>query len=70
MVGVDPAQACLAVARAKPGAQRVRRVEGDAAAVDVTDREIALLTGNTAQAISDPGQWAVTSPAYSSRQRS
>jgi SAM-dependent methyltransferase len=60
VVGVDPAPASLTVARAKPGAQRVRWVEGDATAVEVTDREVALLTGNTAQAITDPGQWAVT----------
>src|SRR5258708_40064418 len=30
VVGVDPAAASLAVARAKPGAQRVRRIPGGA----------------------------------------
>lgn len=60
VLGVDPAAASIAVARAKPGAHRVRWVEGDATAVDATDREVALMTGNTAQAITDPGQWAVT----------
>lgn len=60
VVGVDPAAASLAVARAKPGAHRVRWVDGDATTVAVTDRDVGLMTGNTAQAISDPDQWAVT----------
>lgn len=60
VVGVDPAAASLAVARAKPGAPRVRWVDGDAMAVTVTDRDVALLTGNTAQAITDSGRWATT----------
>jgi SAM-dependent methyltransferase len=60
VIGVDPAGASLAVARAKPGAHQVRWVEGDATTVTVTDRDVALLTGNTAQAITDPGQWAMT----------
>lgn len=60
VVGVDPAAACLAVARAKPGAQGVRWIDGDVTSVKVTDRDVTLMTGNTAQAISDPGQWAVT----------
>ncbi len=60
VVGVDPAAASLAVARAKPGAPRVRWIDGDAMAVTVTDRDVALLTGNTAQAITDSGKWATT----------
>ena len=60
VVGVDPAAASLAVARAKPEAERVRWIDGDATSVSVTDRDIALLTGNTAQAITDSGQWAMT----------
>ncbi len=60
VVGVDPAAASLAVARTKPGANLVRWVDGDVTAVEVTDRDVALLTGNTSQAISDPGQWAMT----------
>ncbi len=60
VIGVDPAAASLAVARAKPGAHRVRWIDGDARSVTATDRDVALLTGNTAQAISDSGRWAMT----------
>ena len=60
VVAVDPAAASLTVARKKPGAHRVRWVDGDAAAVALTDRDVAVMTGNTAQAISDPRQWAMT----------
>jgi len=60
VIGVDPAAASLAVARAKPGADRVRWVDGDATAVTVADRDIVLLTGNTAQAIDHAGRWVMT----------
>ncbi len=60
VVGVDPAEASLVVARDKPGADRVRWIDGDATFVTVTDRDVALLTGNTSQAITDSGQWAMT----------
>jgi SAM-dependent methyltransferase len=60
VVGVDPAPASLAVARAKPDAERVRWIDGDATSVPVTDRDVAVLTGNTAQAITDTDQWALT----------
>ncbi len=38
----------------------MRWLEGDATSVTVGTRDAALLTGNTAQAIRDPGQWATT----------
>jgi SAM-dependent methyltransferase len=60
VVAADPAAASLAVARAKPDAERVRWIDGDATSVSVTDRDIALLTGNTAQAITDSEQWTLT----------
>jgi SAM-dependent methyltransferase len=60
VVAVDPAAASLAVARAKPGAQRVRWVEGDATTLSLADRDLATMTGNTAQAIDDPQQWTAT----------
>ena len=60
VIGVDPAAASLSVARDAPGADRVRWIEGDATSVTVSDRDVALLTGNTAQAICDPGQWSAT----------
>ncbi len=60
VVAVDPAAASLAVARAKPGAQRVCWVEGDATTLSLADRDLATMTGNTAQAIDDPQQWTAT----------
>lgn len=60
VIGVDPARASLAVARGKAGADRVLWIDGGATSVTVADRDIALMTGNTAQAISDPGQWTAT----------
>lgn len=60
VVAVDPAAASLAVARGKPGAQRVRWVEGDATSLPVTDRDLATITGNAAQSIADPQQWTAT----------
>jgi SAM-dependent methyltransferase len=60
VVAVDPAAASLAVARAKPGAQRVRWIEGDATSLPVTDRDLATITGNAAQSIANPQQWTAT----------
>jgi hypothetical protein len=50
----------LAVAREKPGADRARWMDGDATSVTVTDRDVALMTGNTAQAITEDEQWTMT----------
>ncbi len=60
VVAVDPAAASLAVARAKPGAQRVRWVDGDATTLSLTDRDLATITGNATQSIADPQQWTAT----------
>ncbi len=60
VLGVDPAAASLAVARGKPGADRVQWVDGDAASLSCSDRDIAVLTGNVAQAIADPHDWVET----------
>lgn len=57
VVAVDPAAASLAVARAKPGAERVHWVHGDATGLTVPHQDLAVLTGNTAQALVDPQQW-------------
>ena len=60
VIGVDVAPASLAVARAKQGAERVHWIDGAADAVSVTDRDLAVLTGNVAQAIDDPAAWHLT----------
>lgn len=61
VIGVDPAAASVAVARRKPGAERVRWVEGDATSVArVSDRDLVTLTANAAQSIADAADWAAT----------
>ena len=60
VVGVDTAPASLEVARGKDSARRVRWVDGDASAVQVADRDVAVMTANVAQAIADPTAWGAT----------
>lgn len=60
VVAVDPAAASLAVARGKPGAHRVRWIEGDAGSLPVTDRDLATITGNATQSIAESRQWTGT----------
>ncbi|MEU6729496.1 class I SAM-dependent methyltransferase [Nonomuraea wenchangensis] len=60
VTGVDPAEASLAVARAKPGAERVRWIHGDARALPPMAADLATMTANVAQAIVDPDDWAAT----------
>jgi SAM-dependent methyltransferase len=58
VVAVDPAGAMLDVARAKPGAERVRWIHGDATAIPRELRvDVVTLTGNAAQAIVEDGDW-------------
>ncbi len=60
VAGVDPAGGSLEVARAKPGADRVRWVHGDATALPALQVDLATMTGNVAQAIVEPSDWAAT----------
>ncbi len=57
VTGVDPAGASLDVARAKPGAERVRWIHGDATALPPLAVDLATMTANVAQAIVDPADW-------------
>ena len=57
VTAVDPAAASLAVARAKPGAERVRWLLGDAGAAPALGFDVATMTGNVAQAIVEPEAW-------------
>jgi SAM-dependent methyltransferase len=58
VIGVDPAAGSLDFARAKPGADRVRWMHGDARAVPPDVRvDMVVMTGNAAQAIVDPADW-------------
>ncbi|WP_328346757.1 class I SAM-dependent methyltransferase [Streptomyces violaceus] len=57
VVGVDPAGASLAVARGKPDGDRVRWIHGDATALPPLAADLATMTGNAAQEITDPENW-------------
>ncbi|QUQ62333.1 class I SAM-dependent methyltransferase [Kutzneria sp. CA-103260] len=60
VTGVDPALASLDVARAKPGASRVRWIHGTATDLPALGADLAVMTGNVAQAIVDPADWSAT----------
>ncbi len=60
VVGVDPAAASLVVARAKPGADRVRWLHGDATTLPHLQVDLALMTGNVAQVFLTDTDWAAT----------
>lgn len=49
VVGVDPAVASLDVARAKPGADRVRWIHGTAETLPPLSADLAVMTANVAQ---------------------
>lgn len=59
VTGVDPAGRSLDVARAKPGADRVRWVHGDAGDLPPMEVDLATMTANVAQAVADPADWDV-----------
>src|SRR5687767_8598137 len=60
VIAVDPAGASLAVARTKPGAERVRWIHGDATALPPLTVDLATMTANVAQAIVDESDWDAT----------
>jgi len=61
VTGVDPAAASLAMARAKPGADRVRWIDGDATALPTGLRvDLATMTGNVAQVFLTDEAWLAT----------
>lgn len=57
VIGVDPAAASLEVARAKPGAERVRWLRCDAASLPPFWVELATMTGNVAQVFLTDAEW-------------
>lgn len=64
VTGVEPAGESLAVARAKPGGERVRWLHGGATALAgsapdpaAEPFDLATMTANVAQAIDDPAEW-------------
>ena len=60
VIGVDPARASLDVARAKPGADAVRWLEGDATSLPPLQVDLATMTGNVAQVFLTDTAWAAT----------
>jgi SAM-dependent methyltransferase len=60
VIGVDPAAESVEVARAKPGAERVAWIVGDATALPELEVDLATMTGNVAQAIVEPEHWERT----------
>jgi len=60
VVGVDPARASLDVARAKPGADAVRWLEGDATTLPPLQVDLVTKTGNVAQVFVTDEDWEST----------
>ncbi|MFE4912802.1 class I SAM-dependent methyltransferase [Streptomyces sp. NPDC056652] len=60
VTGIDPARASVDVARGKPGAERVRWLDGDAGDLPPMRADLVTMTGNVAQAIADPQAWRTT----------
>ncbi|MHA3702406.1 class I SAM-dependent methyltransferase [Jatrophihabitans sp. YIM 134969] len=60
VVGVDPAAASLDIARAKPGADRVRWIHGVAADLPSLQTDLMTMTANVAQAIVTDADWSAT----------
>src|SRR5215210_7153629 len=60
VTAVDPACASLDVARRKPGAERVRWIDGDATRLPPLQVDLATMTGNVAQVIADETDWQAT----------
>ena len=69
VIAVDPAAASLAVARRKPGAERVRWLHGDATELPPLQADLAMMTGNVAQVFVTDQQWAATLEAVRDRLR-
>lgn len=60
VTGVDPAEASLAVARRKPGADLVRWVVGDATTIAPMGVDLVTMTGNVAQVFLIDSEWWAT----------
>ena len=64
VTGVDPAGSSLDVARAKPGAQRVTWIHGDASAIPATVAVDAVtMTANVPQVFLTDAEWSATMTA-------
>jgi SAM-dependent methyltransferase len=60
VTGVDPAGASLEVARARPGAEKVRWLHGDATGLPELQVDLATMTANVAHVFLTDEDWAAT----------
>ena len=60
MIGADPAEASLQVARAKPGAELVTWLHGDATTLPAMAVDMMTMTANVAQVFLTDDEWAAT----------
>ncbi len=60
VIGLDPAAASLEVARAKPGAQRVRWVHGEVTSLPGLAVDLATMTGNVSNVFVTQQEWLTT----------
>ncbi|MEM7133825.1 MAG: class I SAM-dependent methyltransferase [Chloroflexota bacterium] len=60
IIGIDPSAAMLAVAREKPGAERVEWIKGDSSQLGGHGVDLAIMTGNVAQVFLDDIEWTTT----------
>ena len=58
MIGLDPADASLAVARTKPGADRITWLPGDATMLPSVVVDAVTMTGNVAQVFLHDEEWS------------
>jgi ubiquinone/menaquinone biosynthesis C-methylase UbiE len=60
VTGLDPAEASLDVAKAKPGAQQVRWIHGDVKSLPALAADLATMTGNVSNLFLTEQEWSAT----------
>lgn len=60
VIGVDPAPVMLMVARQKPGAERIKWIEGDSNTLETPEADMVIMTGNVAQVFLGDAEWGTT----------
>lgn len=60
VIGVDPAMASLAAARAKPGADQVTWLDGTSSVLPDASFEVAVMTSHVAQFVVGDDEWRCT----------
>lgn len=69
VVGVDPAEASLEVAKSKDGAAAVTWIHADASALPAVGADLAVMTGNVAQVFLTDDEWGRVLDAVASALR-